>query len=100
VGNSNASSMDDVSWVSGAWPIWHSIVEYMISLGMIQQRKNIIPSWVYMNYSCLDIRCLQKEATYMKDPNSIKSRTKDGIYYLTDFFGKITSKEKEKWKIQ
>jgi hypothetical protein len=53
-----------------------------------------------MNYSCLDIRCLQKEATYMKDPNSIKSRTKDGIYYLTDFFGKITSKEKEKWKIQ
>jgi hypothetical protein len=36
----------------------------------------------------------------MKNPGSIQSRTKDGLYYEQDFVGKITSEEKEKWNIR
>lgn len=43
VGNSDGSSMGDISGVSGAGPIWHQIAEYMIKSGHIKPQKSIPP---------------------------------------------------------
>ncbi len=100
VGNTDGSSMEDVSWVSGAWPIWHQIAEYMISRWLIQNTRSPPPEWVTDTLICLDTRCLQKEQTYLKNPEDIRSRPKDNIYYESDFVGNISTEEKEKWNIQ
>jgi membrane carboxypeptidase/penicillin-binding protein PbpC len=100
VGNTDGSSMEDVSWVSGAWPIWHTVAEYMIGRWLMRDNETSIPTWVKDTLLCLDERCLRKERTYMKDPESIKSRTIDNIYYTEDFVWALTREEKEKWKIK
>ncbi len=43
VGNSDGSSMGDVSGVSGAGPIWHQVAEYMIANGYIKPQKSLPP---------------------------------------------------------
>ncbi len=100
VWNPNGSSMKDVSGVSGAWPIWHSIAEYMVSRWMIQNTKNIIPQWVYETYICIDIRCLQKQKTWKKSKKEQKSRPKDTLYFHQDFIGIIDEDEQRTWNIQ
>lgn len=100
VGNTDASPMEDVSWVSGAWPIWHSIAEYMISRGVIQPWNTPIPSGLTEAYICLDTKCIRKERTYMKKPGSIESRPLDNIYSLRDFIGWITDDEQWRWNIR
>lgn len=99
VGNTDGSPMDDVSWVTGAWPIWHTIAEYMIGKWLIWDIRLNPPTWITETLLCLDIRCLRKERTYMKNPESIKSRPLDNIYYEEDFVWSITMDEKKKWKI-
>ncbi len=43
VGNADQTAMEDVSGVSGAGPIFHSIAEYMIEEGMINRNDPEIP---------------------------------------------------------
>lgn len=43
VGNSDGSSMGDISGVSGAGPIWHGIAEYMIADGYIKPNISLAP---------------------------------------------------------
>lgn len=100
VGNADGSAMEDISWVSGAGPIWHTIAEYMIGRWLIQDTWTILPIWASETLLCLDTRCLRKERTYMKNPESIKSRPLDNIYYEEDFVWPMTEEDKKKWGIK
>ena len=100
VGNSDGSSMGDVSGVSWAGPIWHGIAEYMIKNGHIQPQKSTPPKWLNQIAICLDSPCLRRELLYTKKSESPKSRPSEWLYFSSDFFGKISSDEMEKWKIQ
>lgn len=100
VGNSNGSSMGDVSGVSGAWPIWHQIAEYMIEQWMIKNQKITPPTSLHQIPICLDANCLRKELLYTKKSESPKSRPSEWIYYRSDFFWNISQEEMERWSIQ
>ncbi|NRH21080.1 hypothetical protein HOO68_03485 [Candidatus Gracilibacteria bacterium] len=100
VGNSDGSSMGDVSGVSGAGPIWHQIAEYMIERGMIKNKKLTPPTSLHQIPICLDTNCLRKELLFTKKSESPKSRSSEGIYYRSDFFGTISQEEMAKWNIQ
>ena len=100
VGNSDGSSMGDVSGVSWAGPIWHGIAEYMITAGYIQPNISPVPSWLHQIAICLDTACLRQELLYTQKSKSPKSRPSEWIYFRSDFFGKISVDEMQKWKIQ
>ena len=100
VGNSDGSSMGDVSGVSWAGPIWHGIAEYMIANGYIKPQKYLPPKWLHQIAICLDTKCFRKELMYTQKLESPKSRPSEWLYFRSDFFGKISSEEAEKWKIR
>ena len=100
VGNSDGSSMGDVSGVSGAWPIWHQIAEYMIERWMIKNKKLTPPTSLHQIPICLDTNCLRKELLFTKKSESPKSRSSEWIYYRSDFFWTISQEEMAKWNIQ
>lgn len=100
VGNADGSAMGDISWVTGAGPIWHTLAEYMISTGLIRPYREDTPDGVSETLICLDTHCLQRERTYMKNPDSIESRILSKSYRIQDFFGVITEEEKRKWNIE
>ncbi len=100
VGNSDGSSMGDVSGVSWAGPIWHQIAEYMIANGHIQPQKSLPPNWLHQITICLDTACLRRELLYTQKFESPKSRPSEWLYFRSDFFGNISANEMEKWKIQ
>ncbi len=100
VGNSDASPMEDVSGVSGAWPLWHTIAEYMISRRLITRDDSPIPPDLYTREICLDKNCYQKELRLSKREKSPKSRPINNLYYESDFITRLTKEEKEKWKIR
>ncbi len=100
VGNTDGSSMGDVSGVSGAGPIWHKIAEYMITNKYIQQNTSAVPNWLHQIPICLDTPCLRRELLYSKKYESPKSRPSEWVYYRGDFFGNISADEMQKWKIQ
>ncbi len=93
VGNNDATPMEDVSWVSGAWPLWHRIAEYMIEHHMIYKTESKEPEWVQEIPICLDLRCFQKEIQYSKKTTSPKSRILDHVYYAEDFYTPPTEEE-------
>lgn len=99
VGNTDGSAMWDISWVTGAWPIWHTLAEYMIGIWLIRPYQEKTPDGIIDTFICLDTACLQKERTYMKNPESIQSRILSKSYKDTDFFWVITAEEKRKWNI-
>lgn len=100
VGNSDSSPMNDVSWVSGAWPIWHQIAEYLIKEGIISNDWRPIPEWVQKKSICLDANCFQKELHYSKSKKEQKSRPYSNIYYKEDFYTPLTDEEKYEWNIR
>ena len=100
VGNSDGSPMWDVSGVSWAGPIWHGIAEYMIAKGYIKANRSPIPSWLQQIAICLDTPCLRKELLYTTKSESPKSRPSEWVYFRSDFFGKISRDEMEKWEIR
>lgn len=100
VGNTNNESMDDISWVTGAWPIYHAIAEDMIRRGYITPRDLSIPRGIISSFLCMDSRCLQKQATFTRNGSTRKSRPISNLYYKEDFVTDMTLEEIEKWKIQ
>lgn len=100
VGNTDGSSMGDVSGVTGAWPIWHQITEAMIERWMIKNQKIPPPNTLKQIPICLDTKCLRKELMYTKKSESPKSRPSESLYFSSDFYGKIKRDEMEKWRIQ
>lgn len=100
VGNNDASPMQDVSWVSGAGPLWHRIAEYMIEHRMLRATEVTIPKNIQEISVCLDTRCLQKELHYSKRNASPKSRILDNIYYDEDFYTPLTEEEKYEWNVR
>lgn len=100
VGNSDNSSMLDVSGVSGAWPIWHNLAEYMIARGMIVKHPQKIPPSIKEIAYCLDSRCVRQDLRYGKDGTTQKSRPLDRLFYEWDFVTRLTEEEMEKWKIE
>lgn len=100
VGNANGSPMEEVTWVTWAWPIWHTIAEYMIQNWYIKNEWLRVPSTVKETLLCLEIKCLQKERTYMKNPVMLNSRPKSNIYDSRDFIWILTEEEKKKWNIK
>lgn len=100
VGNTDGSPMGDISGVSGAWPIWHHITEYMIERDMISKKNIPPPVWIKQIAICLDTPCLRRELSYTRKSESPKSRPIDGIYFESDFFGGVSQETSEKWKMQ
>jgi membrane carboxypeptidase/penicillin-binding protein PbpC len=100
VGNSDGSPMWDISWVSGAWPIWHEITEYMIRNKLISWYNIPPPVWIKQIPICLDTSCLRRELSYSRKSESPRSRPIDGIYFESDFFGWVSQEVSERWKMQ
>ncbi len=100
VWNTDGSSMWDVSGVSWAGPIWHNIVEILIWEWIIKNIKNPAPEPLKQIPFCLDIECNRKELSYTKKTTTPQSRPIDSTYFSSDFYGNLTSEEKEKWNIQ
>jgi membrane carboxypeptidase/penicillin-binding protein PbpC len=100
VGNSDGSSMGDVSGVTGAGPLFHQIAEYMIGHGLIEKDGSPLTSWLENTLLCLDISCFQKESVTLRKNHTIESRPKSNIYKLHDFVTPMTDEERKKWKIQ
>lgn len=99
VGNLDNSPMVEVSGISGAGPVWKSLVEYMVKNRMIKNTVQEIPKWIQSNYLCLDTGCLRKTKTYKKSDKEPKSRILDKLYYSSDFFSPPTLEERERWNI-
>lgn len=100
VWNTDRSSMDDVSWVTWAWPIFHQVAEALIAKGYITPKEREVPVWIIESALCLDDLCNQKELTYMKVGYERKSRPASKTYYESDFITPLSSEEKVKWKIR
>ncbi len=100
VGNNNGSSMGDVSGVTGAWQIWHQIIEVMIERWMIKNQKVPPPSPLKQIPICLDKNCYRQELMYTRKSESPQTRPSESLYFRSDFFGELTTEEIRKWKIQ
>lgn len=100
VGNSDGSSMNDVSWVTGAGPLFHQVAEKLIYAGYIETGSEQIPEWLEEALLCLDRWCFQKERVLIEKNHIIKSRPKNNFYSVSDFITPLTNEEKKKWKIE
>ncbi|GAB0174946.1 MAG: hypothetical protein HHAS10_08250 [Candidatus Altimarinota bacterium] len=100
VGNADNSSMDDVSGVTGAGPIFHHIAEELIRRGYIRKKEIIPPVGVTLGSLCLDESCFRKEIAYTKTGYVGKSRPASKIYYANEFVTPLTSDEITNWKIR
>ena len=100
VGNTNHESMDDISWVTGAGPIYHALAEELIVRGYIRPINPPLPEGINSSFLCMDTKCLQKETTLIRNGSERKSRPKSNLYYKEDFITDMTLEEIEKWKIR
>lgn len=100
VGNADQSPMQDVSWVSGAWPIFHHIAEYMIAHGIIENTELRIPEWIEKTTICLDSSCMRKEEWFRWKNMTNLSRILENKFYKSEFITPLTDEEIEKWKIK
>lgn len=100
VGNTNSESMDDVSWVTGAGPLYHAIAEDLIARGYITQIDIYPPRGIISSFLCMDTRCLQKSISYIREGWSRKSRPTSSLYYREDFVTEMSEQEMKKWKIR
>jgi membrane carboxypeptidase/penicillin-binding protein PbpC len=100
VGNADSDGMQDVSWVSGAWPIWKKIAEHLIEIWLIREEKEFIPPWVHEKYFCFDRSCLRREQSWEKIQKKQTSFPKDNIFFHSDFLWNISDAERVQWNIQ
>lgn len=100
VGNADQSPMQDVSWVSGAWPIFHHIAEYMIAHGMIENIELAIPEGIEKTTICLDNSCMRKEEWFRWKNMTNLSRILEKKFYKSEFITPLTDEEIEKWNIK
>ncbi len=100
VGNTNNESMDDISGITGAGPIYHAIAEDMIARGYISTNYLAPPQGIISSFLCMDTKCLQKNSSYIHDGWSRKSRPTSNLYYKEDFVTDMSIEEVEKWKIR
>lgn len=100
VGNTDGSSMNDVSWVTGAWPIYHRVAEDLITRWYTKKKERTFPEWIMTNYLCQDEKCFQKEIAFTRIWYERKSRPASKLYYEKDFITPLTLEEKENWKIR
>ena len=96
VGNNDNSSMIWVTWITGAWYIWHQIIEKAIELWYIKDMEISVTNWVIESNYCLDEKCFRKELIYKKENKEYYSRILDWKYYSIDLFEKISIEEEEK----
>lgn len=97
VGNNDNSSMEAVNGITGAWTIWHAIIEEAIRTGYIKNEPYLEnEKWLYRKYLCLDYRCFQKESIITKRQIDYKSRILEKNYFLDEFFIKPEVNDREK----
>ena len=96
VWNNDNSSMIWVTWMSGAWNIWHKVVEKAIELGYIKDEWVIIPEWIEQWKYCLDYKCFQKELIYKKKGKQYFSRILNWDFSRKDLSEKLSNFEEEK----
>lgn len=100
VWNADGSSMNDISWISWAWPIFHHIVEYMIERELIQKTNSPLPQEIEKTSICLDTSCMRKEEDFRRKWKTNISRILSKIYMKSDFIHELTDMEIKKWKIR
>ncbi len=96
--NNDNSSMKWVTWITGAWYLWHQIIEYAINHNIIQDKQYKIPNWIEKFYYCLDENCNQKESSYKKKQTKYHSAIKSGIFSQKDIYENLDDYEKRKLK--
>lgn len=96
VWNNDNSPMKWVTWITGAWYIWHQVVEKAISLWYINDYGYILPSTIIEKEYCLDKKCYRKEINYDKINQNYKSKILDWDYSSEDMYEKISSEEMDK----
>jgi membrane carboxypeptidase/penicillin-binding protein PbpC len=93
VWNNDNSSMQWVTWITGAWYLWHQIIEYAIKNHIIQDVKYKIPNKVEKFYYCLDKDCIKKQASFKKKSTTYFSAINDWIYDKRDLFENLDEYE-------
>ncbi len=96
VWNNDNSSMQWVTGITGAWYIWHQIIEKAILMWYIRDRKIKIPEGIEQTSYCLDIDCLRKEIIYSKTGKNYDSRIADKIYTESDIFEELSAYERDR----
>lgn len=91
--------MKNVSGVSGAGPIWHKIVEYMIQRGFITEYKTPIPHGVYQKNVCRNTLCTEHEFIYTKNAQRTHLPSVTSPLNASLFFGSLNDTERETWNI-
>lgn len=99
IGNSDNSPMNDVSGISGAWPLWHDIAEYMIARKLIPNEDTAMNEALSTISYCLDTYCQQRDIRLSRKNHTIDSFPRDSIYFERDFVTRMTEEEKKKWNI-
>lgn len=102
VWNTNRSSMRGVTWVTGAWPIWHFMAEELGSLFYADrgERWVVVPDWIEQYSHCLDSRCFRTELSFTKTGKKEKSSIIENTFFEQDFFISLSDEEKKRWNIQ
>jgi hypothetical protein len=88
--------MKGVTWITGAWYIWHQLIEKVISLGYIKNREIEIPNGVIEDYYCLDLDCFSRELIYKKKWKEYFSKLQDNYFSEKDVMEDLNTYEKEK----
>ncbi len=98
VGNNDNSSMIGVTWITGAWYIWHNTIEKAIELWYIKNRKIELPKWIEQSEYCLDEQCFRKKLVYKKTWKKYYSRILDARFSSKDLYEKLNSDEVDRLK--
>ncbi len=96
VWNNDNSSMIWVTWISGAWNIWHKVIEKAITLWYIEKHIQKNPKWIEQGEYCLDNNCYQKEIIYKKSAKQYNSRILNWIFSREDLQENLSDFEEEK----
>jgi len=94
-GNNDNTPMSGVTGITGAGYAWHKIMEEMIRLGYIQDKKIPIPTSIKQTPYCLDIHCNRKKLTYQKEWVYYYSAILDNFYDHRDIAENLSNEEKQ-----
>jgi membrane carboxypeptidase/penicillin-binding protein PbpC len=98
IGNNDNSSMIGVTWITGAWYIWHNIIEKAIELWYIKDEKLEIPKWIVKWEYCLDKNCFRKELIYKKEKVDYSSKVLENHFSSKDLYEKLNNDELDRLK--
>ena len=98
IGNNDNSSMIGVTWITGAWYIWHNVIEKAIELWYIKDEKIQVPKWIVKWEYCLDEKCFRKELIYKKEGIDYSSRILENYYSSKDLYEKLNDEELDRLK--